>query len=417
MMTPLDNLIAAAAAAAAAVAAANAVRTEQLGTTTVTATTAAAPLPQFKGKGQPPGTEKRRGPGRPPKKKSDPGYVKVLSFAGTDQAGEVMPVALPLPENHRINSGPTVNKGKDKQAANAAIAPRGNKGQVDKDLYIESVGEFAGDLIYESESDGDDEVDPVEGEDATAGEAEAQGDQIHEVISVRNSETLSFANLMLELVAAPPVAGTSAAGADAVNDEIKAFEQEYKTFEREYEAYIETMVKNPPKAESTQRSYKSWLARWKAFCLKNYKDADMPFEVEEYKAHVFFKDVVFTRTTTKTFHDMSCKTKKVLVDRLTDGSRQPTYLQPASDQHWRNSDQGQTGTEGTPANVVQRVVDMEMFLLEVPKDKDGKQKIVCPLAYQTVVMARKAITYLHVETQQQIAFYATLMTGHSISGC
>ncbi|KAF9369960.1 hypothetical protein CPC16_004066 [Podila verticillata] len=311
---------------------------------------AAAPLPQFKRKDQPPGTEKRRGPGQPPKKKSDPGYVKVLSFAG-----------------------------KDKQVANAAIAPRGNKGQVDKDLYIESVGEFADDLIYESESDGNDEVDPVEGEDTTAGEAEAQGDQIHEVISVQNSETLSFANLMLELVAAPPVAGTSAAGTDAVNDEIKAFEQEYKTFEREYEAYIETMVKNPPKAESTQCSYKSWLARWKAFCLKSYKDADMPFEVEEYKVHVFFKDVVFTRTTTKTFHDMSCKTKKVLVDRLKVGSRQPTYLQPASDQHWRNSDQGQTGAEETAANVMQRVVDMEMF-----------------------VMARKAITYLHVRQISQL---------------
>lgn len=86
----------------------------------------------------------------------------------------------------------------------------------------------------------------------------------------------------------------------------------------------------------------------------------MPFEVEEYKAHVFFKDVVFTQTTTKTFHDMSCKTKKVLVDHLKDGSWQPTYLQPASDQHWRNLDQGQTGMEGTAANVIQCVVDMEM---------------------------------------------------------
>jgi hypothetical protein len=73
---------------------------------------------------------------------------------------------------------------------------------------------------------------------------------------------LSFANLMLELVAAPLV-GSSKAGADAVEDEIRAFEEEYKAQQREQEAFVETMVKSPPKAQSTQRSYRSWLAHWK----------------------------------------------------------------------------------------------------------------------------------------------------------
>jgi len=38
--------------------------------------------------------------------------------------------------------------------------------------------------IYESESDSDDEVDPVEGEEEVA---ESGGDHIHEVISVKTS--------------------------------------------------------------------------------------------------------------------------------------------------------------------------------------------------------------------------------------
>jgi len=67
---------------------------------------------------------------------------------------------------------------------------------------------------------------------------------------------------MLELVAAPLI-GSSQAGADAVEDEIRAFEDEYKVQQREQEAFIETMVKSPPKAQSTQRSYKSWLGHWK----------------------------------------------------------------------------------------------------------------------------------------------------------
>jgi hypothetical protein len=67
---------------------------------------------------------------------------------------------------------------------------------------------------------------------------------------------------MLELVAAPE-SGSSAAGANAVDNEIQAFAQEYQTQQRERDAFIETMVKSPPKAASTQRSYKSWLARWK----------------------------------------------------------------------------------------------------------------------------------------------------------
>jgi hypothetical protein len=93
--------------------------------------------------------------------------------------------------------------------------------------------------------------------------------------------------------------------------------------------------------------------------LKNYGDADFPFEVEEHKAHVFFKDVVFKRTATKSFHDMSCKTKKILVDRIKDPSQQPPYRQPASDQQWR-SNQGLTEADQTTDNALtQRVVDMD----------------------------------------------------------
>jgi len=67
---------------------------------------------------------------------------------------------------------------------------------------------------------------------------------------------------MLELVATP-ASGSSVSGANAVDDELKAFAQEYSSQQRERDAYIETMVKSPPKAESTQRSYKSWLSKWK----------------------------------------------------------------------------------------------------------------------------------------------------------
>ena len=142
--------------------------------------------------------------------------------------------------------------------------------------------------------------------------------------------------------------------------------------------------------------------------------------MEEYKAHVFFKDIVFKRTTTKSFHDMSCKTKKILIHRLQENSQKPAYLHPASDQLWRHEQQYTTGAVNF---AVQRVIDMEqrkrgllsffcspspvfqprihfhLLVLDlacIPEDKDGKKKIVCPLAYQTVVMARKAITYLHV---------------------
>lgn len=38
-------------------------------------------------------------------------------------------------------------------------------------------------------------------------------------------------------------------------------------------------------------------------------------------------------------------------------------------------------------------------MANVAEDKDGKKKIICPLAYQTVVMARKAVTYLHLRQQ------------------
>jgi len=101
------------------------------------------------------------------------------------------------------------------------------------------------------------------------------------------------------------------------------------------------------------------LFAFQMHCLKNYRDSDLPFEVEENKAHVFFKDVVLNRTTTKTFHDMSCKTKKILVDRLKDPSQQLHFRQPASDQNWRNR-RGATGGDRTTDSLPpQRVVDMD----------------------------------------------------------
>jgi hypothetical protein len=87
----------------------------------------------------------------------------------------------------------------------------------------------------------------------------------------------------------------------------------------------------------------------------------LPFEVEEYKVHVFFKDVVFRRTTTKSFHDMSCKTKKILIHRLQENSLQPAYLQSASDQLWRHEQENTTGTVNV---AVQHVIDMQQRKLD-----------------------------------------------------
>lgn len=43
--------------------------------------------------------------------------------------------------------------------------------------------------LYNSDSDNEDEVDPVEGEEDIV-ETETQGDQVHEVISVDNTESM-----------------------------------------------------------------------------------------------------------------------------------------------------------------------------------------------------------------------------------
>ncbi|KAG0043502.1 hypothetical protein BGZ83_011334, partial [Gryganskiella cystojenkinii] len=231
---------------------------------TVTTGAPAAPTVCSKRLGQEPGTgtrtrnEGKKGSGngngtgtkgRPKNPRPEDGYLGTITFANSESNREASSAETPPAKKSKL-TGAVANK---KDVAN-------------KPTMIVPVRSLDDDL-FDSDSDNEDEVDPIEGEDDTEG-LETPGDLVHEVISVDTTETLTFVKIMLELVAAGPSPDSSSAS--AVNEEIRAFQNAFDALEqeisavsaaklREYDTYIDVMIKNPPKAASTQRSYLAWL--------------------------------------------------------------------------------------------------------------------------------------------------------------
>jgi len=67
---------------------------------------------------------------------------------------------------------------------------------------------------------------------------------------------------MFELVVAQG-SGSGVAGAVAINNELKAFAKEYHSQQRARGIHIGGTAKRHPKSLCVQRSYKTWLTKWK----------------------------------------------------------------------------------------------------------------------------------------------------------